>query len=69
MLQAAAAIGRDLAQGLEINGLKARLARVTKAFERLWTEYEKDPQRKRNGPEATAIEDILAALDEQIEVE
>jgi hypothetical protein len=32
MLEAADAIGRDLAQGLEINGLKFRLARVTEAL-------------------------------------
>jgi hypothetical protein len=32
MLEAAAAIGRDLSQGLKINGLKARLARVTEAL-------------------------------------
>jgi hypothetical protein len=67
MLEAADAIGRDLSQGLEINGLKARLARVTEAFERLWTEYQKDPQRKRNGPEAAAIEDIRAVIAEEQE--
>jgi hypothetical protein len=50
-----------------MRNVEASLARLGEAFERLWTEYEKDPQRKRNGPEAVAIEDIRAALAEQIE--
>jgi hypothetical protein len=48
-----------------VDKLKARLAQVTEAFERLWAEYEKDPKRKRNGPEAAAIEDIRSALAEK----
>jgi hypothetical protein len=67
MLEAAAAIGRDLSQGLEINGLKARLAQVTEALRDWVTAAEQSGYTHHPDPDGDLLMASRAALAEEQE--